>query len=364
MLERLRDFATAGGKVIFVGHTPTMVVDGTFLHAETAAPDLSFATLEPKEEITDRVIAALPARDVVLDTPYPPLKYIRRNLKDGDVYFFFNESNKTVTRTATLAGTGKVQVWDATSGTIHPLAAVADANGSVAVPLTLGPQETRFVVIGPLPASAGELAPTVSLGQTVADLNGDWSITLGDKQVTGGLKPWNELGAGGFTGIADYKQDFNAPDSLPAGKRIYLDLGDVHEIALVRLNGTALEARAWPSYVWDVTSAVKAGSNTIEVEVEGPAPGGGRRGGGGIGGGMAAGRGRPPGPRLGETAPVAGALKGFAPTGVPTGLGGQEVGGFGGRRGGAFAPGGPPIRTEAPKPEDMGLLGPVRLLAQ
>ena len=365
MLARLRDFAAAGGKVIFVGHTPTMVVDGTFLHAESAAPDLSFATLEPKEEITDRVIAALPARDVVLDTPCPPLKYIRRNLKDGDVYFFFNESNQPVTRTATLAGTGEVQVWDATSGTIHPLATVAKADGSVAVPLTLGPQETRFVVIGPLPASAGNPAPTVSLSQTVADLSGDWSITLGDKQVTGALKPWMELGAGSpdggaFAGIAHYKQEFNAPDSLPAGKRIYLDLGNVHEIARVHLNGTELEARAWPPYVWDVTSAVKGGSNTIEVEVQGPAPGGGR---GGFGGNMAAGRGRPPGPRQGETAPVTGAPKGFAPTGVPTGLGGQEVGGFGGRRA-AFAPGGQPVRTEAPKPEELGLFGPVRLLAQ
>jgi hypothetical protein len=147
MLERLRAFAAAGGKVVFVGRTPTMVVDKTFLHPETAAPDLSFATLEPTAEITDRVIAALPPPDVKLDTACPSIKYIHRALKDGDVYFFFNESNETQSRTATLAGTGQAQIWDATSGTMSPLDGVTTSAGSVTVPLTVTNYEARFIVL-------------------------------------------------------------------------------------------------------------------------------------------------------------------------------------------------------------------------
>ena len=93
VLERLRDFAAAGGKVVFVGRTPSMVVDRTFLNPE-AAPDLSFATLEPAAEITPRVVAALPKPDVKLDAACAPIKYIHRALADGDVYFFFNESDQ------------------------------------------------------------------------------------------------------------------------------------------------------------------------------------------------------------------------------------------------------------------------------
>jgi len=349
MLERLRAFAAGGGKVVFVGRTPSLVVDQTFLRAAAGAPDLSFATLEPRPEITDRVIAALPARDVVLDAPCPPLKYIRRNLKDGDVYFFFNESAKSVTQTATLTGTGEVQVWDATSGSIHPLAGAAKADGSATVPLTLGPQETKFIVIGPLPAGAADPAPSVSLSQSILELGGDWSITLGDRQVTSPLKSWPALGAGSFAGIADYKQSFTTPDALPSGKRIYLDLGEAHEMVRVLLNGSPLEARAWPPYLWDVTSALRSGANSIEIEVAGPAAAA-RRGGFGLGGGR----------RPGETAPTATAPKGFAPTGVPGGLGG--TGAFGGGRG-RFAPGGPPLRS-APAAEIKGLIGPVRLIAQ
>jgi hypothetical protein len=153
VLDRLRAFAAAGGKVIFVGRTPTMVADRSFLHAGPA-PDLSFATLEPTPDITPKVVAALPKPDVQLDSACAPLKYIHRTVKDGDIYFFFNESDQPQTRTATVNGTGQVQVWDAASGAIHPVAGIAPASGSVAVPLALAPQESRFIVIGPVPASA------------------------------------------------------------------------------------------------------------------------------------------------------------------------------------------------------------------
>jgi hypothetical protein len=130
-----------------------MVVDQSFLHADMKAPDLSFATLEPTADITAKVIAALPKPDVKLDAACAPVKYMHRSLKDGEVYLFYNESTEQQSRTATLTGTGTVQVWDANTGKIQPLAGVDKAQGSVAVPLTLAGQEARFIVIGPLPAA-------------------------------------------------------------------------------------------------------------------------------------------------------------------------------------------------------------------
>lgn len=148
VLDRLRTFASQGGKVIFVGRTPSMVADRTFLNA-AGAPDLSFATLEPTPEITEKVIAALPKPDVKLDSACPGLKYIHRSLKDGEVYFFFNESDQPQTRNVTLAGSGVVQTWDAATGQIGNLIGVNSAGGSTTMPLTLAAQETRFIVIAP-----------------------------------------------------------------------------------------------------------------------------------------------------------------------------------------------------------------------
>ena len=292
VLDRLRIFAANGGKVIFVGRTPSMVVDQTFLHPESSAPDLSFAMLEPTPDLTDRVVAALPTPDVKLDTPCDMINYNHRYLKDGDVYFFFNESRQTISRTARLAGTGQVQVWDAGDGTFHPLAGMDTANGSVNVPLTLGPQGAMFVVIGTLPAGAGQPLPSMNTAKTVVALDGDWSIALGGAPTVTPLKSWQYLGAASFDGIAEYSKTFNAPATLPQGQRLYLDLGNANEMAQINLNGTDFAPRGWPPYVWDVTSLIKPGANALEVKVQISPASASRGGGGGTGAGFgAAGRG-------------------------------------------------------------------------
>ena len=148
MLERLQAFAATGGKVIFVGRTPLNVIGRTFLNQE-GAPDLSFATLEPLPEITQKVIAALPQPDVRLDAACTAIKYIHRSLKDGDIYFFFNESNLVQSRIATIAGSGQVQNWEAISGKISSFKSAKSGKGMVSLPLVLGPYESRFIVIGP-----------------------------------------------------------------------------------------------------------------------------------------------------------------------------------------------------------------------
>jgi hypothetical protein len=148
VLNRLRVFAAAGGKVVFVGRTPTMVVDRTFLYPETGPPDLSFATIETAPEITARVVGNLPAPDVQFVAACPSVKYIHRTLRDGNVYFFFNESNQPQSPMTTLAGTGQIQVWDATTGTISPFQNGETAKGHVTVPLTLSNYEAKILVIG------------------------------------------------------------------------------------------------------------------------------------------------------------------------------------------------------------------------
>ena len=101
-LQRFQAFARAGGKVIFVGRTPGLVVDKTFLNAKDA-PDLSFATLvEPSGDITPRVLAALPKPDVKLDAGFPRLTYTHRSWRDAEMYFFFNESDQPESRMATI----------------------------------------------------------------------------------------------------------------------------------------------------------------------------------------------------------------------------------------------------------------------
>jgi len=152
-LERLRSFAEAGGRVIFLGREPSLVVEKTFLKA-AGPPDLGWAIREPAADLTSRTMEALPKPDVALDRPCPVVKALHRRWNDADLYFFFNESPEKQSREAILAGSGTAQLWDAASGRIEALAGASSENGAVRVPLVLERYETKFIVVGPLPSVA------------------------------------------------------------------------------------------------------------------------------------------------------------------------------------------------------------------
>jgi len=265
-LARLQAFVKAGGKAIFVGKTPGLIVDKTFLNAKDV-PDLSFATLiEPAGDITARVLAALPKPDVKLDSAFPRLTYTHRSWRDAEMYFFFNESHQAESRVATVSGRGQAQAWDLATGEIHPLSGVVAESDAVRFQLVLGPYEAKVVVVGPLPSGVGPAELSWAAGNTLAELGGDWTLELNGKQVTTPLKSWEDLGTQSFAGPVTYRKQFTA-SAAPAGKRVYVEIGDLNDYARVKLNGKELEAHGWQPYRWDITNAVTAGANELEVEV-------------------------------------------------------------------------------------------------
>jgi hypothetical protein len=331
-LERFKAFVKAGGKVIFVGKTPSIVVDKTFLNSKDV-PDLSFATLiEPAGDITPRVIAALPKPDVKLDAEFLRLTYAHRSWSDAEMYLFFNESNKAESRMATIAGHGQAQVWDLGSGRISPLSDAAAEGDSVRFPLVLGPYETKVIVVGPLAGQGGPggaAEPSFVSGTTLMELDGDWTLDLHGKQLTTPLKSWEDLGTPSFGGPAIYRKQFTMP-AVPAGKKVFLEIADVHDYARIRVNGAIFDAHAWQPYRWDITTALQPGNNDVQIDVfatpsgRGPggpppaaaAPGGAPAAAGGRGG-RVRNRRRRRGPRqcnaavfgLARTSPLGGPLK-------------------------------------------------------
>ena len=142
---------------------------------------------------------------------------------------------------ATIAGRGQAQVWDLATGEIHPMSGATAEGDSVRFPLVLGPYEAKVVVVGPLPSGVAAPEPSLASGNTLAELGGDWTLDLNGKQVTTPLKSWEDLGTPSFAGPATYRKQFTAP-AAPAGKRVFLEIADVHDYARVKLNGKELEA--------------------------------------------------------------------------------------------------------------------------
>jgi hypothetical protein len=71
-----------------------------------------------------------------------------------------------------------------------------------------------------------------------------------------------------FSGTATYAKALDIPASLlGAGKRLYLDLGAVKEIAQVKLNGKDLGVMWKKPFMVEITGAAKPGANQLEIEV-------------------------------------------------------------------------------------------------
>ena len=173
-LDRLKAFAAGGGHVVFLDHTPTIISGRTIRDARAATPaDFSWATLETSDQLSatptppygppaappspevvppavlQAVLQAVPAPDLTLDSPDTALRYMRRQLKDASVFFFFNESDRAFAHSATLMGVGKkAEVWDPQTGTVQPLHAIhPKPKGSLKIDLSLKPYETEVVVV-------------------------------------------------------------------------------------------------------------------------------------------------------------------------------------------------------------------------
>ncbi|MGH9353340.1 MAG: glycosyl hydrolase [Terriglobia bacterium] len=174
-LDRLHEFARTGGRVLFLGHTPSLIAGRTIRDARPAtSADFSWASVEVSAQLSptptppafppaappapqvvpDAVLQALnqavPQRDLTLDAPDTALRYMRRQLKDASVYLFFNESGHPMQHTVTLMSKGmRTEVWDPETGAVHKLASIRStgAKGSLKIELALKPYETRVVVV-------------------------------------------------------------------------------------------------------------------------------------------------------------------------------------------------------------------------
>jgi len=112
------------------------------------------------------------------------------------------------------------------------------------------------------------------------EIKGPWEVNFASgwgapaKITMDQLTSWSDSSDNGvkyFSGSATYRKSFDfAPSSMPSpalAARTYLDLGKVAVMAAVKLNGKDLGILWKPPYRVDITDAVKAGTNMLELRV-------------------------------------------------------------------------------------------------
>ena len=251
--------------------------------------------------------------------------FSHRRYGKSDIYFVANQSLEgAASFTASFAVSGKIpQLWDAVSGAITPVVAYEDNGKSTSFDLRLARNGSIFVVFdagdakenSPVrieQASSSERVPesfetyeTLPDGTLILYKSGLCAVSKDgsrtplepvkaipeDRQVKldswkvkfvspfdetftlsfPKLKSWGDFlntKIKYFSGTGTYYIPLEiSADEISEGSRVVLDLGEVWDLATIRLNGKKVCTLWTYPYSADITEFLKAGTNELEIDV-------------------------------------------------------------------------------------------------
>jgi hypothetical protein len=204
------------------------------------------------------------------------LLFVHRKLQDSDLYFVDNRSDREETVDASFRVTGKdPELWYAETGTSKPVS-YKIADGRTTVPLHLEPWGTVFVVFRKATSESAQTLPKVTESK-VADVEGPWKVSFEPDRgappstTLDKLISWSDSTDAGvkyFSGAGTYTKTIQASaDWFKKGSQLWIDLGDVKNLAEVTVNGKNLGVVWHTPYRIDVTSALKPGANEVSIKV-------------------------------------------------------------------------------------------------
>ena len=204
----------------------------------------------------------------------PMVRWHHRHDGQRDIYFVANGSSNALRATLSFRVTNSVpQIWYPETGEIRRPAAFRFAKDRAELPVELGPSESIFVVFDPAEKILPE-TPVQTFVNTspLMEIRGPWKVSFEgleapSPQVFEKLIPLNKHDNQAlrfFSGTAAYSTTFE-PRALDSASRIFLDLGEVREVAEVALNGESLGIVWKPPFRFDVTGKLRHGKNEVVI---------------------------------------------------------------------------------------------------
>ena len=228
----------------------------------------------PGEDVARRLGEIGCAKDFTCSDPR--VNWIHRRDGTDEIYFVATpfETAGTVTCSFRDAG-GEPELWDPETGTIRRTTC-RRVNGRAEVDLSFDPAGSVFVVFRRTPTEGAEPMRAYESARMVA-VEGPWQVAFtapGETTPTvtatfDGLVDWTsrpEDAIRYFSGTATYVRRVTVARPQP-GERVFLDLGDVRDIAEVEVNGRALPVLWKRPYRTDVTDALTDGEVELKVKV-------------------------------------------------------------------------------------------------
>jgi hypothetical protein len=208
--------------------------------------------------------------------PDTALLFVHRRLPGAEIYWVNNRQPRVESVDAIFRVTGRTpELWHPETGAIERVSYRTE-RGRTIVPLRLEAEDAVFIVFREPTTTEARTVP-VPVSSTAATIDGPWEIAFQPDRgappaaTLQSLQSWSlspDPGIKYFSGTATYSKTVEAPAAWFAGcAEVWLDLGDVKELAEVSLNGKKLPVQWRPPYRVDVTGAMRPGPNRLEVAV-------------------------------------------------------------------------------------------------
>lgn len=210
------------------------------------------------------------------------VKTVLRN--NGDKVFVFvanRTSGELLFDIEVKANNLMPEIWNPETGSIVIASSwEIKENGYTRVSMNMQPNETQFVVFRNSPTIEQITAGSSPISQLKANgaikLRGEWEVDFHPKMEKDFSATFHQLADFKyntdkrimyFSGTAIYHKVFHLSEEFVDSKKIYLSLGEMHDIACVKINGNDTGIWWYAPYRKDITKYLKAGNNEIEIEV-------------------------------------------------------------------------------------------------
>jgi len=246
-----------------------------FWGADFTRPDE--AGLFPTYTSTSEVLRKLHVKE---DFTSPgSIRYIHRKTDEKDIYFISNRTDSMLAEICTFRMiSGVPELWDPVTGEIRILADYSVKDGRTSIPIKLDQSQSFFIVFDR--ATAKQDAPKSNFPEIteIEKLKGSWEVSFDpkwggpDKITFEKLIDWvnhAEEGIKFYSGIARYRKTFDVPNTIELANNsgIYLDLGEVKNMARVKLNGKDLGVIWTSPWRVNISDVFKEKENKLEIEI-------------------------------------------------------------------------------------------------
>jgi hypothetical protein len=240
------------------------------------ALDRQIDDLYPDYNLTAAILKSM---SVVVDFETDKsVRYTHRTSPDWDIYFVSNTTAEPEKVNAVFRSVkGTPELWDPITGETRKLTQYSVKGMQTTIPLQFDSNQSYFIIFNKNNASKPALnQENFPVFKALKTLSGPWAVSFnpkfgGPKKTTfDKLLDWTQSADDGikyYSGIAVYKKDFSLPKNTSSSKgRIYLDLGDIKDLARVKLNDKDLGVIWTAPWRVDITDLLK-NENHLEIEV-------------------------------------------------------------------------------------------------